>query len=109
MRIDLTPILLEANWLLAVIEDKSMSRARHSAHQLICSMPSPCWAETATGCAIYYGNEADMNEALNTLRINAMVWLAWLLNESIMSAPDPEWPTPRKLSAAIQKLSEFAS
>ena len=104
MRIDLEPVLAQAQTLITAIEAQSQSRASHAAHVLLGILPDPTWAETAPGCLIYYGDERDVDAALNVLRRHAMTWLGWLTEER---APSDEWPKPKRLAEAIQSLEAF--
>lgn len=104
MRIDLDPVIEQAQTLLIAIEAQSQSRASHAAHVLLCMLPDPTWAETAPGCRIYYGAERDADAALNVLRRHAMTWLGWLTEER---SPSDEWPKPKRLAEAIQGLAAF--
>lgn len=105
MRLDLAPIIDQAQMLLTAIRAQSQSRASHAAHELLCKMPSPIWAETAPGCLIYYGFEREADQAMNVLRHNAMMWLRWLTEDR---QPGDEWPQPKRLTEAIQSLETFA-
>lgn len=107
MRIDLEPIVEAAHRVREAISAKSKSRASSEAYRLLAALPDPTWAETAPGCAIYYGAEAEVNENLNVLRQRAMHWLDWLLMEGLLDTPNPEWPEPHKLVEAIQKVAEY--
>ncbi len=107
MRIDLTTVINQAEHLVHCISTKSRSRSMQAAHDLLCCMPSPCWAETAPGCTIYYGNEASMAIQLELLRYSALTWLRGLIDPDVAWEPNSEWPAPSNLVQAIRGLSEF--
>ena len=108
MRIDLVPILAQANALVEAIRAKSASKASSAAHNLLCRLPDPTWAETAPGMRIYYGAEQDIDNRLNMLRYSAMKWLGWLITPDTDCEPNHQWPEPNTLSQSILALSEYA-
>lgn len=107
MRLDLSPIILEAVELLNSIEAKSLSRSANSADRLLKLMPSPLWAETAPGSTVWTPEEKELTGLLNVLRCNAMTWMIRFCNDDISQESDDEWPLPVKLKAATQVLLSF--
>ena len=107
MRIDLAPIIAQAETLVAAIESKGRSRSAHAAHMLLCVMPSPCWAESAPGCVNCSMDEYTAIPRIEALRFSALCWLALLINPDKMLEPDDEWPTPIVLNEAIRHLAEL--
>ena len=107
MRIDLPPILLAADRLLAAIEAKSWHNASREAHRCLCAMPSPAWAEETPGAAVYYFDEAEANRALNDLRCNVCVWLSSLASNTRSWEATDDWPQPKRLKMAIEGLQRF--
>jgi hypothetical protein len=107
MRIVLGPIMLEAYCLLDSIEAKSWSRSAASADRLLKLLPSPCWAETAPGCAIYYGDEQEATRRTNHLRLQAMNWMMRFCDPTISQEADDDWPTPARLDLAVTSLAEM--
>ncbi len=108
MRVDVEPILERANFLVTAISDKSKSRASSESYDLLNAIPNPCWAETAPGCTIYYGDESIIAPKIEALRYSALTWLRALIDPNIDWEPDAEWPQPDNLIAAIRDLAVFA-
>jgi hypothetical protein len=105
MRINVQPILEKSGELLAAIEAKSLSRSASSADALLKLLPSPMWAETAPGCAIYYPGEKDTHDRINMLRRNVMRWMDRFVDPEISQESDDEWPVPTKLAEMVRRLS----
>ncbi len=104
MRVDVEPIIERAHLLVAAISDKSRSRSRSAAHQLLVALPDPTWAETAPGCAIYYGDESILAPSVEVLRYSALTWLKALVHPDTDWEPTAAWPQPDNLIAAIRDL-----
>ncbi len=93
--------------LTEAILAKSLSRSTAAADQLLRLLPSPLWAETAPGCAIYYGDEKEVNTRMNLVRCHAMKWMERFVDESISQEADDDWPVPARLDLAVQRLAEY--
>ena len=107
MRIKLAPVINWAGSLLEAIEAKSWHSACDAAHYCLCCMPSPAWAEETPGAAVYYFDEAEANRALNDLRCNVCVWLSSLASNTRSWEATDDWPQPKRLCQAIEKLTRF--
>ncbi len=109
MRVDVEPILERANLLVNAIALKSKSGASHDAYELLRALPDPCWAETAPGVTIHYGDESIVAPKIEALRYSALTWLRSLINPEVDWEPDAEWPQPDNLIAAIRDLEVFVT
>jgi len=107
MRVYLPTTVDFAKTLLASIETKSKSCSMHTAHVLLTVMPSPCWAETAPGCTIYYGIEAEVAPKIEALRYSVLTWLRALINPEMSWEPSDPWPAPTALTEAIAALAPY--
>ena len=68
MRVDLVPIVEQAQALLSAIEAKRRGPARDAAHRLMCALPLPSWADPSPGVSIHYGIEHDASMDIEQLR-----------------------------------------
>ncbi len=104
MRIDLAPIVTEAQALLDAIERKQRGQARDAAHRLMCALPIPSWADPAPGVTILYGPEKEVAQPVEWIRHSTATWIKWLVDNG---DPGSEWPTPAMLTEATRALEEF--
>ncbi len=109
MRVDVVPIIEQAVRLAAAIADKSKSRAAQEAHTLLTVMPSPCWAETAPGCTIYFNDEQGLAQKIEQLRYSVLTWLRALVDPRTDWEPSATWPEPVNLLDATRELAAYAS
>lgn len=107
MRVDVEPIIKQADLLCIAISIKSKSRASHEAYELLGVIPNPCWAESAPGCTIHYGDESIVAPKIEALRYSALTWLRALIDPTLDWEPTAEWPQPDNLVGAIRDLSAF--
>lgn len=107
MRIDIAAALNQSDQLIEAITRKSRSLSSSAAHRLLSSLPDPTWAETAPGCAIYYGTEAEIAPRIEALRYSALTWLRGLIDPDKDWEPSAEWPQPENLIAATRELAQY--
>jgi hypothetical protein len=107
VRIDVTPIIEAGRELTEAILAKSLSRSSAAADKLLKLLPSPMWAETAPGVAIYYGSEQEATLRLNGLRVHVMNWMMRFVDPDVSQEADDEWPVSARLELAIQRLAEM--
>jgi len=109
MRIDLAPILSEADELIAAIEVKSWHCSVNAAHACLRAMPSPAWAEATPGLAQFGPGEWEANQAVNLLRRLVMAALMAFTDERRSWEASDEWPKPTGLRAATDRLRSICS
>jgi hypothetical protein len=103
LRVDLVPIIKEAEALLIAAEEKKRGPARDAAHNLLCALPRPSWADPEHGMTILYGPEQQIHPILEDLRFSALTWLKWLHTDEART----EWPPPAFLTMTILALEDF--
>lgn len=104
MRVDLAPIVKQAEALLAAIEAKQRGPARDAAHRLMCALPIPSWADPAPGVTVMYGIEFHASEGIEMLRYSAARWSLWLHDNG---EPGDEWPPAVVLGEATHLLEAY--
>ncbi len=104
MRIDICPILEEAEKLIRAIEAKSWHHSVKAAHACLCAMPDPAWAEEVPGMAVYGPGEQLLNGHINILRAHVMAAMLAMLDPDGSWEVADEWPPPTKLKAAFHAM-----
>lgn len=105
--VSLERIIERSDALCVAIGLKSKSRASHEAYRLVTTLPDPTWAESAPGCTIYYGTEAEVAPRIEALRYSALTWLRALITPDTDWEPSAEWPQPDNLIAATRELAQY--
>jgi len=107
MRLNLPPILTEADKLIAAIEAKSWHHSVNAAHACLRAMPSPAWAESVPGVAQYGIGEHEAHRAVNLLRRLVMTAMLAFTDERKSWEASDEWPKPTGLRSVVDELRAF--